>query len=315
MNEQTPGEEQELPTFIISVGTQVVLKTAKRLPGADVVKPAGSVAEVVEAPASNHRPYLVRFVDGTELRVKFGELSVRRRQVEEELATPGADLRGYVIYRVLLGSRAFGLAAEASDSDRRSVYLPPAEMHWSLFKPPEQVDYKSEGVEEVCWELEKFLRLALQANPNILETLWSPVVLHADEIGQELRALGPAFLSRHIYHTYSGYVLSQFRLMERNHEKTGAYRVKHAMHLIRLLLSGIHVLRTGEILVDVASHRAELLDIRRGALTIQEVRQRALDLDQEFQAAFAETRLPDKPDFQRVNRFLIGARRRRAAHA
>jgi uncharacterized protein len=224
-------------------------------------------------------------------------------------------LRGYVIYRVLVGSRALGLATEDSDSDRRGVFLPPAELTWSMFKPPEQIEYKSAQVEEVDWELEKFLRLALQANPNILETLWSPVVLHADETGQELRALRGSFLSQHIYHTYSGYVLSQFRLMKRNYEKTGAYRVKHAMHLIRLLLSGIHALRTGEILVDVGAHRDELLAIRNGALGIEEVRRRALELDKEFQATFAETRLPERPDYHLVNHFLVAARRRMADHA
>ena len=44
-------EPDRLPTFIISVGTQVVLKSAKRVPGTDLVKPVGSVAEVLEAPA------------------------------------------------------------------------------------------------------------------------------------------------------------------------------------------------------------------------------------------------------------------------
>src|SRR5438874_121659 len=83
--------------------------------------------------------------------------------------------------------------------------------------------------EEVDWELEKFLRLALQANPNILETLWSPAVLHMDDVGKQLRELRPAFLSRHLYKTYSSYVLSQFRLMKQGVERKGTYKPKHAM--------------------------------------------------------------------------------------
>jgi hypothetical protein len=265
---------------------------------------------VLESPASNRRPYLIRFVDGVTLRARFGELAVRRRELEAELSTPGEDLRRFVVYRVAVGSRAFGLAVETSDEDRRGVYLPPAELTWSLFRPPEQIEYQSEGVEEVDWELEKFLRLALQANPNLLETLWSPLVLHADEIGQELRQMRDAFLSKHLYKTYSGYVLSQFRLMRRIHAQKGTYKAKHAMHLIRLLYSGIHALKTGEILVDVGEHREELLRIRGGTLTFDEVQRRALELDREFQAAFPATRLPDQPDYQRVNRFLVRARRR-----
>ncbi|MEO2089673.1 MAG: nucleotidyltransferase domain-containing protein [Gemmataceae bacterium] len=155
------------------------------------------------------------------------------------------------------------------------------------------------------------MRLALQANPNILETLWSPVVLFADETGEELRSIRTAFLSRHLYQTYSGYVLSQFRLMQKKQAGGGGVKVKHAMHLIRLLHSGIHALRDGDIRVDVAEHRDGLLAIRRGERTFDEVMARALELDREFQAVFAETKLPDRPDTERANRFLIAARRRR----
>jgi uncharacterized protein len=302
----------EPPSFLIPVGTQVVLRSAKRVPGTDLVKAAGSVAEILESPPSNERSYRIRFVDGVELRVKIGEVAIRRREIGEELASPGADLLSFVIYRVLLGSRAFGLATEQSDEDRRGVFLPPAELTWGLVKPPEQIEFSSEGVEEVDWELEKFLRLALAANPNILETLWSPLVLHMDEIGEQLRGLRSAFLSRHIYKTYSGYVLSQFRLMKRGFERKGEYKAKHAMHLIRLLHSGIHALRDGDIRVDVAEHRAELLEIRSGSLQFEQVRERALELDRLFQKAFAATTLPERPDYERVNRFLISSRRRMA---
>jgi len=305
-----PESPEQLPTFIISVGTQVVLKAARRVPGSEDVKPKGSVGQVLQSPASNDRPYLVRFVDGVTMRLKFGELAVRRREVDEELATPGADLRRWVVYRVAVGSRAFGLATETSDEDRRGVYLPPAELTWSLFKPPEQIEYRSEGVEEVDWELEKFVRLALQANPNLLETLWSPLLLFADETGQELRGMRGAFLSRHLFKTYSGYVLSQFRLMRRGYERSGTYKAKHAMHLVRLQLSGIHALRHGDILVDVGEYREELLRIRSGALAFSEVQARALDLNRVFEEAFPATRLAEGPDYDRANRFLIRARRR-----
>ncbi len=220
-------------------------------------------------------------------------------------------MSAFVVLRVLLGSRAFGLATESSDEDRRGVFLPPADWHWSLTKPPEQVEVFELGVEEVDWEIEKFVRLALQANPNILETLWSPVVLHIDETGDALRAVRTAFLSRHLYRTYSGYVLSQFRLMKKGFATNRHYKPKHAMHLIRLLHSGIHALRDGDIRVDVGEHREELLAIRKGEVPFEAVESRALELDRVFQEAFANTTLPEKPDAERANRFLIAARRRR----
>jgi hypothetical protein len=139
------------------------------------------------------------------------------------------------------------------------------------------------------------------------------VVLFADEIGAELRAMRAGFLTRHLYRTYSGYVLSQFRLMKKGYDADGQFKAKHAMHLIRLLHSGIHALTEGEIRVDVAEHRDELLAIRRGDVPFEGIEKRALELDRVFQEAFTRTTLPEKPDTDRVNRFLIAARRRRAA--
>ena len=49
------------------------------------------------------------------------------------------------------------------------------------------MEFADESKDEVYWELEKFLKLALKANPNVLETLWTPLVLHADEVAQRLR--------------------------------------------------------------------------------------------------------------------------------
>jgi predicted nucleotidyltransferase len=300
------------PNFLIPVGTQVVLRYARRVPGTDAEKPVGTVGEVVDAPESNDRAYLVRFLDGTEVRLKFGELLVRRVDHSvEATGTAGPDVSAFVVYRVMVGSRAFGLSTETSDEDRRGVYLPPADWHWSLTKPPEQVESFAPGVEEVDWEIEKFVRLALHANPNILETLWSPAVLHSDETGDELRGIRTCFLSRHLYRTYSGYVISQFRLMKRGYDATGHFKAKHAMHLIRLLHSGIHAMADGEVRVDVQEHRDELLAIRHGKVSFEEVSKRALDLDRQFQEAFTRTSLPEKPDTERANRFLIAARRRR----
>src|SRR5262245_14884368 len=99
--------------FIIPAGTQVVLKGPRRVPRAGITKPAGSVAEAIRSPSSNRRSYLLRFSAGTELQARFGELAVRRRQIDEELGrpvesleTPGDRLRRYVIYRAAVGSRA-----------------------------------------------------------------------------------------------------------------------------------------------------------------------------------------------------------------
>ncbi|MEK6238196.1 MAG: nucleotidyltransferase domain-containing protein, partial [Planctomycetales bacterium] len=294
----------------IPAGSQVVLNVAKTLADGARIKPPGSVGVVMEAPPHHHDPYVIRFADGQTVQATGSELSLRRREVDDELIQPPEKLRDYVFYQCQVGSKAFGLADESSDDDLRGIYLPPAELHWSMYRLPEQLEFDQGDQDEVYWELEKFLKLALKANPSILETLWTPLVLQSNEIAEELRDLREAFLSKHVYKTYSGYALSQFRRMANAYEKTQRYKPKHAMHLIRLMRSGIFALQTGEIRIDVGEHREDLLRVKAGELSFEEVRAEAHRLIEEFQAAFESTQLPDQPDFARADDFLIRSRRK-----
>ena len=113
--------------------------------------------------------------------------------------------------------------------------------------------------------------LALKANPNVLECLYSPLVEQPRRWREELLAMRAAFLSRLVYQTYNGYVMSQFRSSSRTCATSGEIKWKHAMHLIRLLLSGITVLREGVVPVRVDEHRDRLLAIRRGEMPWEEV--------------------------------------------
>ena len=308
--------------FVIPVGTQVVLLESQEIAGADDAhaqgettaknkfKKPGSVGVIVKGPPHNGEPYLVRFSDEVELEIPFAKLSLRRREIENILReNPEEDFTPYIIYRCKVGSKAFGLANEDSDDDLRGIFIPPAERHWSLYKIPEQIEINTEVDDEVYWEIEKFFRLALKANPNILETLWTPIVIDANPIAEKIRTHRGAFLSNHVYKTYSGYVLSQFRRMKNAYEKTGKFKNKHAMHLVRLLYSGIGAMKTGEIMIDVSKHRVQLLDIRNGKYGFEEIRQMALELDREFQDAFENTSLPEQPDFKMINQLLVEARK------
>jgi hypothetical protein len=98
--------------------------------------------------------------------------------------------------------------------------------------------------------------------------------------------------------------------MANAHARTGRYKAKHAMHLVRLLYSGIEALRSGQVRIDVAEHRDELLAIKSGAWSFAQAKARALELDRRFQEAYRQTTLPEQPDYRRVDAFLIWARRR-----
>jgi len=80
-----------------------------------------------------------------------------------------------------------------------------------------------------------------------------------------------------------------------------------------LLLSGATALREGIVPVRLQEHRGRLLAIRQGEVPWDEVDAWRVRLQEEFNAAFAGTSLPDRPDYLRVNRFLVRARREMAS--
>ena len=293
--------------LIVPLGTQIVSRLAIKSAQGELLCPVGAVGIIVKAPTDNSHSYRVQFTNGMEAPLRRNEFTIRKQHTSAAATMEESDLYPYVIYRVIVGSRAYGLHTEASDTDRRGIYLPPAELQWSLYEVPEQLENKD--TEECYWELRKFLLLALKANPNILECLYSPLIETITPLAQELLAMRDIFLSRLVYQTYNGYVMSQFKKLEQDIRARGEIKWKHAMHLIRLLLSGVTVLKEGFVPVRVDEHRDELLAIRRGELSWDEVNARRLGLHKEFDAALAITKLPERPDYEKANAFLIRARR------
>src|SRR5208282_3740767 len=213
------------------------------------------------------------------------------------------DLEQFIIYRCIVGSRAYGLDNDESDTDRRGIYLAPAEMEWSLFGAPEQ--FEDNATQSCFWELQKFLTMALKANPNILECLYSPMVEKVTPLGEELLTLRQGFLSQMIFQTFNGYAMSQFKKIEQDIRNQGNVRWKHAMHLLRLLLTGAVTLRTGRVPVRVEGHRERLLSVKRGEMPWPEVDAWRKDLHRDFECALTETNLPERPDYEAANEFLL----------
>lgn len=302
---------------ILPAGTQVVALVEVRGPDGRPAHPRGALGAVAVPPADAAHAYRVRFADGVEASFRRAELAVlahyRAPAAGDATASGSADrlaehdLYDHVILRCVVGSRAYGLHTDASDTDRRGVYLPPAGRHWSLFGVPEQLE--NEATQETYWELQKFLTLALKANPNVLECLYTPLVEHATPLAQELLDMRGAFLSKLVYQTYGGYVLSQFRKLQADLRNKGAVKWKHAMHLVRLLLAGVTTLREGRVPIDADEHRDRLLAIKRGDVPWAEVEAWRLALHAEFDRAYEATSLPERPDYGRANDFLLRARR------
>jgi hypothetical protein len=242
-------------------------------------------------------------LDGPRL-VTTDAADIATVQVEQERPAP-AGLG--VAFCAVVGSRAHGLESPESDVDRRGFFLAGAAVQFSLDGPPDQIVH--DGDQLCFWEAAKFVRLALKANPTVLESLFSPVVEFATPRAQALLDARDMFLSQRAYATFMGYADAQFEKMQRARDRGGAFKWQHAMHLIRLLQAGIDLVRAGRLEIEVGEpQRDELLAIKQGERSWEDVTRLRCALVEEFADAFRATPLPEQPDEAAAERWLIDTR-------
>jgi hypothetical protein len=140
-------------------------------------------------------------------------------------------------------------------------------------------------------------------------------VEHLDDTGRELLSLREAFLSRQAHETFARYALGQRKKLEADVRTHGAPRWKHAMHLLRLLMSCRDLLRAGTLTIDVGDQREPLLAVKRGEVSWDRVEAWMARLAAEAEEAAARSPLPAEPDRARVEDFLFRTRRASALRA
>lgn len=132
---------------------------------------------------------------------------------------------------------------------------------------------------------------------------------YVDDTGRELLALREAFLSRQAHETFARYALGQRKKLDADARRHGAPRWKHAMHLLRLLMSSRDLLRAGALAIDVGEQREPLLAVKRGEVPWPKVEAWMSRLAAEVDEAAVRSPLPAEPDHARVEDFLVRVRR------
>lgn len=232
----------------------------------------------------------------------IGSGKVRKETAEDNL-----------ILKIVSGSRAYGTEVEESDTDYRGVIIPPRNYFLGL-DTFEQ--YESKDPDVVYYSIKKFLQLALKANPNILELVFAEDHEILDQFGKQLVDMRGQFLSQKCATTYTGYAIAQLKRLHNSTapasrtearmalvEKYG-YDTKFGMHMVRLCRTGIEVLREGKLLVR-RPDAADLLEIRHGKYTLEEMLEYGEQLLVEMKEAEAHSVLPKKPDYNYVNQRMI----------
>ncbi|MFF6778308.1 DNA polymerase beta superfamily protein [Streptomyces sp. NPDC012637] len=182
---------------------------------------------------------------------------------DQNALVPDVDLSAVVaeqpdplLFATVSGAHLYGFPSRDSDVDLRGVHLLPVPALLGLREPEETRTrmWDRDGVEMdlVTHDLRKFVRLMLRRNGYVLEQLTSPLVAHTTDAHAELRALVPGVLTSHHAHHYRGFAGTQWRLFEKSGE------LKPLLYTYRALLTGIHLMRSGEIQAHLPTLAAEV---------------------------------------------------------
>lgn len=145
------------------------------------------------------------------------------------------ELNG-ISYLTYAGSIAYGTNTETSDVDIRGFYR---ETIGDIITGKSKDTIQDNRSDTVIYSLRKFVRLCRNANPNVLELHGTKDehIIFINEVGRLIRDNREMFYSKKIFHTFGGYANSQRRKIIKSRFS------KDAMHLIRLYLTGIDLLR------------------------------------------------------------------------
>jgi uncharacterized protein len=158
-----------------------------------------------------------------------------------------------LLFATISGAHLYGFPSPDSDFDLRGAHVLPLEAVVGLEVRDETVDDSRviEGLEMdiVSHDVRKFFGLLLKKNGYVLEQLFSPLIVHTTPEHDELKSIAAGgngrtgVITKHHSHHYFGFAETQWNLFL----KESPRRVKPLLYVYRVLLTGIHLMRTGEI--------------------------------------------------------------------
>jgi predicted nucleotidyltransferase len=110
---------------------------------------------------------------------------------------------------------------------------------------------------------------------------------------------------KNMYSEMSNVLTDYEKLNTRNKKKDELHLNKHAMHLIRLLITGTEILEGKGINTYREKDREFLLQIRDSKYTYPEIFEMVDKYENEFKYASENTELPSKPNFNKINELVM----------
>lgn len=203
------------------------------------------------------------------------------------------------------------------DKDLIGVFMGEPE-HYLGFGRKETFEIVYKEWDCVYYEVRKMIHLLKRGNPNVLSTLWLPEkhILQSSNAWNMILEAKELFVTKQAYHAFAGYAASQFKRMDhlafngrmgdkrKQLVQKHGYDTKNAAHLIRLLNMAIEFLTEGRMYVE-RPEAPELLSIKDGAYSLEDIKAKAEVLFQQAKTAYQDSTLPDSPDEREIEELCI----------
>src|SRR5438876_8486588 len=161
-----------------------------------------------------------------------------------------AEVAGHpypLLFTTVSGAHLYGFPSPDSDYDLRGAHILSAKESVGLLPKQETIEFSGlrDGIEMdlVTHDVLKFFTMLLKRNGYVLEQLYSPLVVHTTPEHQELKEIAAGCVTRHHSHHYLGFAATQWDLFQKDEPP----RIKPLLYVYRVLLTGIHLMRTGQI--------------------------------------------------------------------
>ncbi len=213
------------------------------------------------------------------------------------------------VFATISGAHLYGFASPDSDVDLRGAFLLPARTLLGLERAKETISIDDQSVVDLDWvahDVRKFARMMTNHNGYVLEQLYSPLVVITTPAHEELCELGKGCITRPTVRHYLGFASGRRKRL-REPEPT----VKHLLYAYRVLLTGIHLMESGEVVANVTTlnehfrlNEVSELVLRKQhgaeAMALDEREVEAYDerlgaLERRLLKAHEQSRLPEEP--------------------
>lgn len=162
-----------------------------------------------------------------------------------------------LLFATISGAHLYGFPSPDSDFDLRGAHVLPLTGVVGLDVRDETVQDARviEGLEMdiVSHDVRKFFGLLLKKNGYVLEQLFSPLIVHTTPEHAELKAIAPGCITKHHSHHYFGFAATQWKLFDKERPR----RVKPLLYVYRVLLTGIHLMQTGQVEANLVTLNEE----------------------------------------------------------